>query len=81
MPKLRELHIGRVDKNACEAASSLNFLYCDTFELIGRREERRMRVTRRNARVGGVGAREPRVLLRENAPTARYAVSRRIDGF
>lgn len=38
MPKLRELHIGRVDKNACEAASSLNFLYCDTFELIGRRE-------------------------------------------
>lgn len=43
MPKLRELHIGRVDKNACEAASSLNFLYCDTFELIGRREERRMR--------------------------------------
>ena len=40
MPKLRELHIGRVDKNACEAASSLNFLYCDTFELIGRREEK-----------------------------------------
>lgn len=80
MPKLRELHIGRVDKNACEAASSLNFLYCDTFELIGRREEKD-EVTRRNARVGGVGAREPRVLLRENAPTARYAVSRRIDGF
>lgn len=38
MPKLRELHIGRVDKNACEAASSLNFLYCDTFELIGRKK-------------------------------------------
>lgn len=80
MPKLRELHIGRVDKNACEAASSLNFLYCDTFELIGRKK-RRMKVTRRIARVGGVGAREPRVLLRENAPTARYAVGRRIDGF
>lgn len=36
MPKLRELHIGRVDKNVCEVMSSLNFLYCDTFELIGR---------------------------------------------
>ena len=38
MPRLRELHIGRVDKNVLEAYSSLNFLYCDTFELLGRRD-------------------------------------------
>ena len=81
MPKLRELHIGRVDKNACEAASSLNFLYCDTFELIGRRKRRGGGITRRIARAGGAGARESRVLLRENAPTARYAMDRRRDGF
>lgn len=39
VPKLRELHVGRVDRDVREASSSLNFLYCDSFELIGRATE------------------------------------------